>query len=268
MSNYRICPQCAGGIAPDKKVALAICSCGWFDQKSQRQQTHDLARKAAYGLTGAMVLVALLFNHVATWGNYATVIPVLRLRQVTGLLGANGYSHLADACMNVGKSACAENAFEQMAKKSKRPEALLRLARLESRLGKIPASVDAFQRYTKAGGKDGRALLAYGRLLEFHHQDAISSKIYKQSLKQAKSERDFGLQAQATSGVVGILIRKGKYRDAYVQLQNFRGSDMKARGYLNTEFTQVRAIVYPKGMVASNHKAGWKGDRNIASTVR
>ena len=264
MANYRICPQCAGGIAPDKKVSFAICSCGWFDENSQKEQTRNLARKAAYGLVGAMVLVALLFNHVAIWGDYSAAIPVLRLRQVTGLLGANGYGHLANACMSVGKSACAENAFEQMAKQSKRPEALLKLARLESRLGKIPASVDAFQRYTKAGGKDGRALLAYGRLLEFHHQDAIATKIYKQSLKQAKNDRDFGLQAQATSGVVGILIRKGKYRDAYVQLQNFRGSDLKARGYLNVEFTQVRAVVYPKGMVASNRRSG----RNIASAIR
>jgi tetratricopeptide (TPR) repeat protein len=186
--------------------------------------------------------------HFARWGEHALSIPVLRIQQVTGTLSAQGYDKLAKACIGINKWSCAENAMLRSFEKSKDPGALNRLAILHMQLGQPQKAIVQFESYFKAGGNDGRTMLAYAKLLELDKKYRDALKYYKSSI----SARPDALPVEATGGIIRILIKEGRYREAYAQITSFHKSAENAKGYFNTELTQLKPRLR-KGRAIASH---------------
>jgi tetratricopeptide (TPR) repeat protein len=207
-----------------------------------------MEKQKVIALIATAVVLFLTYVHFAKWGEHALSIPVMRLQQVTGILSAPGYEKLAAACIRVNKWSCAENALLKSFEKSKDPAALNRLAILHMQLGQPKKALVHFESYFKAGGDDGKTMLAYAKLLELDKKYRDALKYYNSSI----ASRPDVLPVEATGGIVRILIKEGRYRDAYAQITSFHKSAENAKGYFNTELAQLKPLLRKGRTVASN----------------
>lgn len=191
--------------------------------------------------------VLVLALHFIKWGEYAFSLPFLRLRQATGLLSAGGYSDLATACASIRQWDCVENAFEQVFSKTKDPEAIRQIASMQLRLEKNDQAAESYSRYFAAGGKDVMAHLEYAALLESKHRVSEAMAIYKKAIDLTPASK---LPVQATAGLVRLEIKMERYTKALNRILEFHALSPNAKGYLNTELEQLKALVKNQRRVA------------------
>ncbi len=242
MAFMKICPLCSNELNHERLVGVTLCECGWYDKSAEAKKTIVTDKRASVFLAISSAVLFLLYVHAATWGNHMLSVPLLRAQQVTGMLSSAGYEELALACIDVNKWSCAENAYFQAHVKSRKPDALHTLAHLQMRLGKVDAARETYTQYFKVGGKSGEAMLAYAKLLEVANDDVQAIKMYEASIEARKEI----LPIQATGGIVRIMMKQGRYKDAYRRIVSFHDSAENAKGYLNTELGQLKNRVGAK----------------------
>lgn len=235
---HGFCPRCSAELTQDDHSAgFAICKCGWYDNESAHQATEKNEKKTLGVLAGAAVALVLGYGHLVSWGSYAIQIPFVKVAQITGTLSPAGHDELAQACIVLNKWSCAKDAYVDLFHKTNDPQALAKLASLQSRLGETPAALATYTEYRRIGGKDGEALLRFGRLLEEAGQTDAAFDVLEESI----AARPEVLPVQATGTIVRMLMKQGRYDEAHKRLVEFRKSAGNAAGYLNTEFAEVSA---------------------------
>lgn len=249
MTYQNVCPYCGVDLKP-KFMDLNSCSCGWFDKKSETDARKKMERKAAGFFVVATVLISFAFTHSVTWGSHSLKIPFTTLLKITGLLNEKGYGELAVMCTSAGKYDCTEKSYEKMFEIGKKPKPLLDLAYFQLRQKKDKEAVASFERYFKARGKDGEAMLVYAKLLENTGRTREALRFFDASIKA----RPEVLPVQATSGIVRIYLKQKKLREAYNRIAYFQASSPIARDYLNAELQTVKRLMRPaiKRTIASH----------------
>ncbi|MEK7355125.1 MAG: tetratricopeptide repeat protein [Bdellovibrionota bacterium] len=238
MKFHGFCPRCSTELTQlDHQAGFAICKCGWYDDESTHHASEKSEKKTMTVLAGAAVALVLGYGHLISWGSYAVHIPIVKIQQITGTLSPAGYNELAENCIVLNKWSCAKDAFVDLYHKTSDPSALAKLASLQSRLGDMPSAIATYQEYHRIGGKDGDALLKFGRLLDEAGQAQQAFTILEESI----AARPEILPVQATGSIVRMLMKQGRFEEAHRRLVEFRKSAGNAAGYLNTEFAEVTA---------------------------
>lgn len=236
MTFHNFCPRCNQEFSKKNHVSgIAICECGWSDQTSENKAAMKIEKKAITAMFAFAVLFTVGFGHLQSWGSHATSIPMIKIKQMTGNLSTQGYRELAQACIELNKWSCAENAYVELANLRGDTEGFAELGSLQQRRGLPERAFAAYQEYEKRGGNDAFSLVQYGKVLEMLNQDLEAMKIYEKSIAAAPE----ALPVQATSGIVRLLIKKGSYEEAYVRIIEFHESAQNAKAYMNTELAQL-----------------------------
>lgn len=246
MAYFGTCPRCnqtlhtnvmSGNI---KAGGLAVCSkCGWYESHSQAQARVKTENETIGIMTGFALTLLLVAAHMISWGGHSFTAPILKLSQWTGTLSADGYDELAQVCVDLGKLPCARTAYIESFRKYRSPEPLAKLARLQVRNQETAAAMVTFSTYIKNGGRDGEAALIYGQLLEQAGQDTEALA----SLELSITARPENLPIAATGAIVRILMKQGRYDEARDRIQAFHASAGNAKGYLNTELSQIEQAI-------------------------
>jgi tetratricopeptide (TPR) repeat protein len=223
---------------------LSSCVVSWLDRQAEKATLRANDRKTIKGLLAFAAVMCATYVHMVNWGGDSISIVALRIRQATSTLSARGYGDLAQACVNANNWGCADNAYTQMFKVSKDPADLNKHASFLVALKRYDDAMNVFSTYFKEGGSDGGAMLEYARLLETKSKDDDALRFYVRSVK-ARPEL---LSVNAESGIVRILMKQGKYKQALRRIQAFHESAGNAKGYLNTELEQLQRRM---GTVAS-----------------
>jgi tetratricopeptide (TPR) repeat protein len=232
--SYFECPRCASSLV--KTLDSSFCECGWYDRASEKAARKSVDSKTMKGLIAFSILLAAVYVHLVNWGGDAVSIISLRARQATSTLSPRGYDQLAQVCINVNNWSCAENAYTQNFLITKDPAALSKHASLLVALQRKDEALAIFAKYFNEGGKDGGTMVEYAKLLEMKNKEVEAVKFYLGSIK-ARPEI---LSVQAESGIVRILIKQGKYKQALTRVEAFHDSAGNAKGYLNTELAQLK----------------------------
>jgi tetratricopeptide (TPR) repeat protein len=236
MKTYTNCPRCQNDFGSDAfKTGSAICKCGWFDDGSSGVQQKKTEKKAVIILAAATVLLSLGYGHLMNWGGYAMSIPFVKIQEITGTLSNAGYEELAQQCIVLNKWSCAEKAYLELYTSRNDLEALAKLGSLEARLDKPEQALEFYVIYASKGGKDNRALLNYGTLLENAGKTSEAFKVFESSIAAHPEV----LPVQATTAIVRMLIKDGKTDEAKARIEAFHKSAGNANGYLNTELTEL-----------------------------
>lgn len=244
------CPQCNSEIPAERQAnGFAVCSCGWFDGSTGEKSRKQNEKKAIFGLIGSAVVLVALWGHLLNWGPYAFSIPFTKIAQLTGTLSKEGYQDLAEACIRLNKWSCAQEAYLDLYRDSHDPEGIADLAHFQVRLKEYPAAMSTYASYFKAGGKNGEAALEYAHLLEESNQADMAFKYYEASIQM----RPQILPINATTAIVRLLMKQGKYEDAYQRILDFHASAGNANGYLNTELAQLEAWMASQGKLGKKH---------------
>ncbi len=234
---HTFCPRCALEFTAEHHSTGSLsCACGWIDTTNTEKASLVIEKKTIHVLLafGAIFTAGLL--HVGSWGNYALSIPFTKVAQVTGMLSADGYRDLAKTCIILNKWSCAEEAYTSLATQRGVADGFAELGSLEARLNKSADAVRAYASYEKNGGHESKALLQFGKLLESANQDAEATRIYEKSI----ASNPMALPIQATTGIVRLMMKQGKYVEAYERIVAFHESAENAGGYLNTEAAQLQ----------------------------
>lgn len=246
MAHFGTCPRCNSQLHTNvmsgniKAGGLAVCTeCGWFESHAQadaRVKTENQTIGLMITFTVSLLLVSA---HMLSWGSHAFSIPTLKLGQWTGMLSSRGYDELAQACVDLGKYSCARTAMIENFQVHRTPEPLAKLARLQVRNQETQASMVTFSTYFRNGGKDGEAAILYGQLLEQAGHDAEALQMFELSI----ASRGTTLPIAATGGIVRIMMKQGRYEEARDRITAFHESAGNAKGYLNTELTQIEQAI-------------------------
>lgn len=251
MSFLGTCPHCSNEIPQDRYIGgSAICECGWSDKTSLNRVLKQNERKTIRALVIGALLTVGLFSHLAIWGSYALQIPLVELQELTGTLSRQGYLELADACTALGRYACAKSADTEITTSLNDISGLALRAHLEERLGEGPAALASLTAYFAAGGKDATASVAYGRLLEAAGRNDEALKAYDYAVQNPGEL----LPVQATTGLVHVLMKQGRYQDALTRITAFHESAGNAVGYLNTELAQLETYLGAQAKTAAKPK--------------
>lgn len=248
------CPRCNAEIGPEnRQTGLAICgSCGWTDPSQTIHSAESNERKSIAIMVFMGLVMVLSFGHLVSWGSYAFQAPFMKLGEMTGMISKQGLHELADACVHLNKWACAKNAYLGIYKSKGDVEGIAELAYLQARLNETEAALSTYASYVKLGGKDGESLLRYGKLLEVANRTEDSIRMYEASI----AARPELLPVQATTAIVRLLIKQGKYVEARERIVSFHGSAGNAKGFLNTELTQIENWFAAKGKRAGTPSIG------------
>ena len=241
------CPQCNQQISSERHLTgYAICECGWFDNSARVTADKREEKKIIATMIFSAVFMAVLYGHMLNWGSYAFKIPFVKVAQVTGLLSKDGYLELAKTCVQLNKWACAQNAYVDLYHQSGDPEGLAQLAHLQVRLSEKALAETTYATYFKVGGKNADSAIEYGQLLEDNSKFDQALSYYEKSI----TLRPLVLPINATTSVVRLLIKIGKYQEAYDRIVDFHASAGNAEGYLNTELAQLEPKVTPSQKAA------------------
>jgi len=236
MKMHTFCPRCGTEFTSQHQAAgHLICGCGWFDESVDELATKKIEKKTIKAMMIFGVVFVAGFCHLGSWGNRAFSIPFTKAAQIAGMLSADGYRELAKTCIDLNKWSCAEEAYLGLATKRGDVEGLAQLGSLDARLNKPVDALAAYNAYEKRGGHESMALLQFAKLLETTSQDADAFRLYEKSI-QAKPE---ALPVQATTGIVRLLMKQGRYTEAYERILAFHESAENAKGYMNTEAAQL-----------------------------
>lgn len=236
MNFIGTCPQCSNEIPSNRVLnGFAICECGWCDNSGLNKLNKKNEKATINAMVAGAVALVVVFAYLATWGSYSFEIPFVKLRQITGTLSKQGHIELAEACIGLGRYECAKSAFLEISTSLGDNSGIAMRAKLEERLGESAAALSSYAQYMRTNGKDSSAFVAYARLLENANQSEEAFKYYEGAIANAGET----LPVQATTGLVRLLMKQGKYEEALTRIQTFHQSAGNAVGYLNTELTQL-----------------------------
>jgi len=243
------CPRCGTHIPHDRFVnGRAFCDCGWITppavQPSVVGYINDIEKKTVLAMVGVTVVLVGLFAHFATWGSYGFQLPFVKLQQMTGLLSKSGYEELAKVCIQLGKYSCAKDAYVGEFNARGEKAGLANLARLQVRLGERAPALKTLEVYFQSGGQATESASLYGQLLEEANRTEEAIKAYQLAIANAGEI----LPVTATTNLVHILMRQGKYAKAYEAIEAFQNSAGNAIGYLNTEKAQLETYLHKQAV--------------------
>ena len=245
------CPQCGENVPQERYVGgRPICACGWQDESSTLSMEGKIEREASLGFVALTVALVAIVGHCFAWGSHAFSIPGLKAAQWTGMLSASGYRELAQDCLDLGKTAQAERAYLDMFRSAHDPEGLALLASLQAREGKAPAAAQTYAVYFSSGGRSTDALSGYARALEATGQIDEAIKRYDEAAANTNL-----LPVTATTGVVRLLIAQHRFDEAYSRILRFQASAENAKGYLNSERSNLESWLGPKAVAAIQQRA-------------
>lgn len=256
MAHYSQCPRCnhslhTGIISGNIQAGgLAVCThCGWYESQAQARARIKSENQTIVAMVTTTITILALTAHMLSWGAHAFSIPALKVGQWTGMLSKQGYNELAQVCADLGKLACARDAYVENFRGNRDIEALAKLARLQLRNQETQTAMSTFATYINAGGRSGEAALLYGQLLEQAGQDGEALRMMELSIESRPEQ----LPIAATGAIVRILMKQGRYEEARARLTRFHGSAGNAKGYLNTELSQIEQAIklYRPGKQAS-----------------
>lgn len=239
------CPRCGNHIPHDRFVnGRAFCDCGWMSAPAANQTVignlNDIERKTVIGMVGVTVILVGLFAHFAVWGSYGFALPFVKIQQMTGTLSTNGYEDLAKICIELRKYSCAKEAYSGEFNARGEKAGLAHLARLQVRLGERAPALKTLEAYFKSGGQATDAASLYGQLLEEANRSDEAIRAYELAITHAGET----LPVTATTNLVHILMKQGKYAKAYEAIESFQSSAGNAIGYLNTEKAQLESYLH------------------------
>lgn len=245
------CPRCGSGLHRNlNAIGLTICtSCGWTESRNQSATRVRNENRTMVVMAVSALALLLGIAHSINWGGHALEAPLLKLGQFTGTLSPMSYNRLAEICAELGKYSCARSAYIESAQNHRNPEPLAQLARLQVRMQETQAAMVTFGSYFRQGGKNADAAFLYGQLLEQAGQDAEALRLYQASI----DGRPEALPIAATGAIVRIMMKQGRYEEAHAVLVAFHASAGNAKGYLNTELSQIEqalALYRPKAKLA------------------
>lgn len=231
------CPRCGSGLHRNlNAIGLTICTrCSWVESRNQSATRVRNENRTITMMAVSALALLLVVAHWINWGGHALEIPLLKLGQLTGTLSAKSYNQLAEICAELGKYSCARKAYIENSQKHGNPEPIAQLARLQVRMQETQAAMVTFGSYFRKGGKNADAAFLYGQLLEQAGQDAEALRMYQTSI----DARPEVLPIAATGALVRIMMKQGRYEDAQALLVAFHSSAENAKGYLNTELSQI-----------------------------
>ncbi|HVK61856.1 MAG TPA: hypothetical protein VM432_09915 [Bdellovibrionales bacterium] len=237
------CPRCQSDLGIDAfKTGSAICKCGWFDDGSNGAEQRKTEKRTIATLALATLVLAVAYGHLWNWGSYAMKIPFVKVQEITGTLSNEGYRDLAENCISLNKWKCAEKAYIDLFKKNGDVEALAQLGSLEYRIDKPEAAIEFYALYVKQGGNENRALITYGTLLENAGRTDEAFQIFESAIAAHPDV----LPVQATTAIVRMLMKTGREAEARERILAFHKSAGNAKGYLNTELTQLELKKRPR----------------------
>ncbi len=237
---HGFCPQCSSEISGEQyATGFAICQCGWSDP-TPKVNAEQAAEKTTIAIMifSAFALV-LVFAHMVTWGAGWLSVPILKARELTGTLSRDGYLELAQTCIGAAKYPCAKNAYIGLYRSLGDITGLINLASLQVRLGEADSALATYAAYFKAGGQDSEIMLRYAMLLEEKGQTDAALQYFESSIAAQSLAAPAALPVNATTGLVRMLIKSGKYVEAETHILNFHESAENAKGYMNTELAQL-----------------------------
>ncbi len=238
MTIHGSCPKCGTVIAEERYInGQAFCSCGWYDDRAARRAAALVERNTILTMIAGSLILAGAFFHVTRWGSDALSYPLLKIQELTGLLSSRGYDELASICLNHGKYECAQKAYQGQYAKSRNPQSLARLAKLNMQLGLEREALQTYALYFAAGGDDVEAAYLNGKLLEASGQYEQALRMYELAAERSVDT----LPVHSTGAIVRLLIKLGQYEEAYDRIQAFHEINDQAKGYLNTELSQLEA---------------------------
>lgn len=187
------------------------------------------------------VAMTLTYGHILSWGPHAGSALVLQAGSTFGMLGAEGYKELAQACIDNNKWDCAEQSYVSLFKKTNDVEVVGDLAELQTKLRKFPQAAATYETYFKLGGKNSDAAYFNGQVLEQIGQTDRAAEMYRTSI-ELKPEN---LSINATSALVRLLMKQGKNSEARAIVKAFHEGAENAKGYLNAEASELEKILGP-----------------------
>lgn len=240
MAFYGSCPQCAQEVSQDRFInGVAICECGWTDNSRDLLLDRKNEMKKVKTLFATAAILVGLYAHLLSWGSYAVEIPFAKIGQITGMLSRDGYTELADACIQLNKWECAKDAYTDLYTSKRDLNGLAQRASLELRLGETQNALASYAQFFAAGGKNADASYQYGFLLENAGRQEDAMKAYEFGVANAGDR----LPVKATTGLVQLLIKQGRYDEALSRITAFHESAGNATGYLNTEQAQLESVL-------------------------
>lgn len=238
MTIHGSCPRCGNEIPHERFIdGQAVCSCGWYDDRAARRAADKTERKTIIAMIVSSVILAAGFVHVTQWGSDALSYPILKAQELTGVLSASGYEKLASICLNHRKYECTKEAYRGQYVVGRNPETLARLAKLNMQLGLNNEALQIYAQYFAAGGEEIEAAYLYGKLLEEAGQYDQALAMYETAVQKSVDT----LPVHSTGAIVRLLIKLGRYEEAYSRIQSFHELSEQAKGYLNTELSQLEA---------------------------
>jgi hypothetical protein len=239
------CPRCSSEI-PQESVTTgqAMCSaCGWTDPSFVISSQSKNEKKTITALVVAAIVIVLGYAHLVSWGSYAVKAPFMKIGEMAGMLSTPSLRELGQVCIDLNKWSCAKKAYLGIYTKNGDVSGLADLAYLQSRLNENEAAVATYTSYLKGGGKNGEAILRYAKLLEITSHDVDAMKMYEDSIVV----RPDILPVQATAGIVRVMMKQGHFQEARERILAFHASAGNAKGFLNTELTQLDNYFKSKG---------------------
>lgn len=236
MTLHSRCPRCDEVLGKSAfKTGRAICQCGWHDDSSEKKKASAAEKKVIKGLVLSAIALIFVFAHLASWGTYSLSIPGVKIQQMAGVLGNEGYLDLAQACVDLGKVECAKDTYKELYQKKADLTGLAKLATLYIRLQDSSSALPLLTKYFQLGGKDGKIALSYAKLLEQTGNYQAAADYYEFSV----ASRPKVLSIEATRGLVRSLMALQKYQEAKERIMAFHESAGNAKSYLNGELERI-----------------------------
>jgi len=230
------CPQCSQQISDSQLLkGFALCHCGWTDTTAAKYTDKRNEKRTIRTLIAAAVILVAMYAHLLSWGTFAVQIPFVKLGEFTGLLSKAGYLELADVCVVLNKWDCAKDALTEVYTSKRDPAGLAARARLEARLGETAKAINTYSAYFAVGGNTIESMNHYGDLLNFADRNEEAIKAYESAIANTGSF----LPVKAITGLVHVLMKQGRFEEALTRINSFHASADNAKGYLNTEKSQL-----------------------------
>lgn len=224
------CSQC-------RSDGLDLCLCGWQDRHLARIRDKERERKISIRIGISAAFVTLVLLAMASWGENLLSISFLKLRQLTGTMSPAAYSQLSSICYELKKWDCVENAELSRFDMAKDVAILKGVADLQLRVGERDRAVELYGRYFELGGQDREAMISYAGLLEKQEKLESALQLYETALRLTPSNM---LPARATVGIVRIMIKTKRYREAYDSITRFHATSENAKSYLKQELDWLK----------------------------
>lgn len=211
-------------------------------ERNYRAAADKVNEKHTIGIFIAIaVVVTLAYGHILSWGPHAGSALVLQAGNTFGMLSADGYRELTEACVDTNRWDCAQSAYVKLFQKTNDPEVVGELAKLQTKLQLLPQAANTYETYYKVGGKNPDIAYFYGQVLEQTNQVDHAVEMYKNSIEQNPEK----LSINATSALVRLLMKQGKNSEAREIVKAFHESAENAKGYLNAEAAELAKTLGP-----------------------